>query len=103
MRDVCRAYRLLLDPTVPVGTYNVASGRAVPMRRVVELLVELADVPVRVEHDPARLRRADIPRLCGDASRLRSATGWEPEIPLERTLADALAFARERELERVET
>ncbi len=98
VRDVCRAYRLLLDPAVPDGTFNVASGRAVPMRRVVELLVELTDVPVRVEHDPARLRRADIPRLCGDASRLRSATGWKPEIPLERTLADALAFAREREL-----
>jgi GDP-4-dehydro-6-deoxy-D-mannose reductase len=102
VRDVSRAYRLLLDSKVSAGTYNVASGRAVSLKRVVELLVGLAEVPIRVEHDPSRLRQADIRRLCGDASRLRSVTGWQPQIPLERTLSDALAFARQRELERVE-
>ena len=97
VRDVARAYRLLLDRSVPAGTYNVASGHSVPMERVVELLVGLARVPVRVERDESRLRPADIPRLCGDASKLRAATGWEPTIPLEQTLADALAAARELE------
>jgi GDP-4-dehydro-6-deoxy-D-mannose reductase len=101
VRDVCRAYRLLLDPSVPAGTYNVASGRTVPMRRVVELLTELAKVPVQIEQEPARLRPVDIPVLCGDPSRLRATTGWAPEIPLERTLADALEAARQAELERV--
>src|SRR5512146_1210321 len=47
VRDVSRAYRLLLE--APAGTYNVCSGRAVPLRRVVELLVEAAGVPVTVE------------------------------------------------------
>jgi GDP-4-dehydro-6-deoxy-D-mannose reductase len=97
VRDVCRAYALLLDPGVPVGTYNVASGRAVPMQRVVELLIGLAEVPVRVEREEARLRPADIPKLCGDSSRLQGATGWEPEIPLEQTLADTLESARQME------
>jgi GDP-4-dehydro-6-deoxy-D-mannose reductase len=97
VRDVCRAYRLLLDPAVPAGTYNVASGQSVPMSRVVEVLVGLARVPVRVERDEARLRAADVARLCGDPARLSTATGWKPEIPLERTLADALAEARELE------
>ena len=93
-RDVCRAYRLLLDPGVPAGTYNVASGEAVSMTRVVELLVGLAQVPVEVERDESRVRPAEIRRLAGDPSRLRAATGWHPEIPLEQTLADALAAAR---------
>jgi GDP-4-dehydro-6-deoxy-D-mannose reductase len=97
VRDVCRAYRLLLDPAVAAGTYNVATGRSVPMERVVELLVGLARVPVQVERDENRLRPADIQKLCGDASKLRAATGWQPEIPLEQTLADALAAARELE------
>jgi GDP-4-dehydro-6-deoxy-D-mannose reductase len=101
VRDVCRAYSLLLEPNVPAGTYNVASGHAVPMRRVLELVIEQADVPVEVEQDEARLRPADIPRLAGDSSRLRAATGWEPEIPLERTLADALGAARQAEVARV--
>jgi len=97
VRDVVRAYRMLLDPAVPAGTYNVASGRSVTMEHVVELLVGLARVPVRVERDESRVRPADIARLCGDAAKLRAATGWEPAIPLEQTLADALAAARELE------
>jgi GDP-4-dehydro-6-deoxy-D-mannose reductase len=101
VRDVCRAYSLLLDRAVPPGTYNVASGRAVPLRRVVELLVDHASVPVEVAQDETRLRPVDIPKLSGDPAKLRAATGWEPKIPLEQTLADALAAARELEVERV--
>jgi GDP-4-dehydro-6-deoxy-D-mannose reductase len=101
VRDVCRAYRLLLEPSVRAGTYNVASGRSVPMRRVVELLVELAEVTVQVARDEERLRPADIPRLCGDPGRLQAATGWRPEIALEQTLVDTLEAARQTEVERV--
>jgi GDP-4-dehydro-6-deoxy-D-mannose reductase len=94
VRDVCRAYRLLLDPAVPAGTYNVASGEVVGLGQVVERLVALARVPVRVERDPARLRPSDLRRLAGDATRLRAATGWAPMIALDTTLADALEAAR---------
>jgi GDP-4-dehydro-6-deoxy-D-mannose reductase len=94
VRDVCRAYRLLLDPSVAAGVYNVASGDAVRLSSVVELLVGLAGIPVTVEQDAARLRPADIGVLCGDSSKLRQATGWRPEIPLEQTLADTLEAAR---------
>jgi len=97
VRDVCRAYRLLLDRSVPAGTYNIASGRTVTMEHVVEQLVSLARVPVQVERDESRVRPADVPRLSGDPARLRAATGWSPEIPLERTLADTLEAAREME------
>jgi GDP-4-dehydro-6-deoxy-D-mannose reductase len=97
VRDACRAYRLLLDRSVPAGTYNVASGKTVTMGVVVEVLVGLADVRVQVERDEARMRPADIPRISGDPAKLRAATGWEPEIPLEQTLADALEAAREME------
>ena len=75
-------------------SYNVASGRATPLRQVVDTLVGLATVPVSVRVDPARLRAADVPVVCGDASRLRTATGWEPTIALEQTLADTLDAAR---------
>jgi GDP-4-dehydro-6-deoxy-D-mannose reductase len=94
VRDVCGAYRLLLDPSTHAGVYNVASGETVSMQRVVELLVGLARVPVEVERDESRVRPAEVRRLAGDPSRLRAATGWRPEIPLEQTLDDALAAAR---------
>ena len=97
VRDVARAYRLLLDPAIPAGTYNVASGRAVTMQHVVELLTGMARVPVRVERDESRVRPAEIPRLVGDPGRVEAATGWRAEIPLEQTLADTLVAARELE------
>jgi GDP-4-dehydro-6-deoxy-D-mannose reductase len=98
VRDVCRAYGLLLDPSVPAGTYNVASGVAVPLRQVVEVLVEAAGVPVKVEQDDVRLRPTEVRVLAGDPSKLRAATDWEPEIPLERTLVDALEAAAAAEV-----
>jgi GDP-4-dehydro-6-deoxy-D-mannose reductase len=94
VRDVCRAYQMLLDPSVEGGIYNVASGRSVRMQEVLDLLVRLAGCPVAVEPDPERLRPVDIPVLAGDASQLRRATGWQPQIPLEQTLADTLEEAR---------
>ena len=94
VRDVCRAYRALLDRSVPAGTYNVATGAPVSLRHVLDLLVAAADVPVTVERDEARLRPVDVPVLSGDPSRLHDATGWAAAIPLEQTLADTLEAAR---------
>jgi GDP-4-dehydro-6-deoxy-D-mannose reductase len=95
VRDVCRAYRALLDDRIPAAVYNVAGGRSVSLRSVVEQLVALCRVPVTAEVDPSRLRPADLPVVCGDASKLRLATGWRPEISLEQTLSDTLEAARE--------
>jgi GDP-4-dehydro-6-deoxy-D-mannose reductase len=94
VRDVVRAYASLLDTSVPAGTYNVASGKAVTMREVLDILVSQARCPIEVEEDPSRLRASEITVVCGDASRLHAETGWEPRIPLERTLADTLDSAR---------
>jgi GDP-4-dehydro-6-deoxy-D-mannose reductase len=94
VRDVCRAYRLLLDPAVATGTYNVASGRTVSMQEVLDMLLRLATCRVEVERDPARSRRADLPLAWGDPTKLAAATGWCPAIPLERTLSDTLEAAR---------
>lgn len=94
VRDVCRAYRMLLDPAIPPETYNVASGTAVRLVEVVDVLLGLARCPIEVERDPTRTRPVDIPVQRGDQSRLAEATGWRPSIPLEQTLSDALDYAR---------
>lgn len=95
VRDVCRAYRMLLDRSVEPGIYNVASGHAVSMRRVAELLVGMVDAEITLEVDPERIRPVDVPVVCGDPSRILQATGWRPQIPLEQTLADTLEAARD--------
>ncbi|HSJ95284.1 MAG TPA: GDP-mannose 4,6-dehydratase [Gaiellaceae bacterium] len=99
VRDVTRAYRLLLDPATPAGTYNVCSGRTVELATVLDTLVRLAREPVEVRDNPALRRPVDVPVLAGDPARLEAATGWRAEIPLEQTLADALDEARRRAAE----
>jgi GDP-4-dehydro-6-deoxy-D-mannose reductase len=94
VRDVVRAY--VAAAAAAPGVFNVASGRAVSVRELIELVRAAARVPVRHELEQARVRAHDVPEVRGSAERLRAATGWRPEIPLERTVADALDAWRER-------
>jgi GDP-4-dehydro-6-deoxy-D-mannose reductase len=99
VRDVVRAYRLLAQADGLSGqVFNVASGHSVSAAEQVQLLSSLL-APIRVEHfvDPARVRAHEVMDLRGDATRLHEATGWEPQIPFRRTVADTLEWW-EREL-----
>jgi GDP-4-dehydro-6-deoxy-D-mannose reductase len=94
VRDVVRAYVAASEEGD--GVFNVASGRAVTVRRLIDLVRAAARLPVKHEVEQARVRAHDVPEVRGSAERLRSVTGWQPEIPLERTVADALDSWRER-------
>jgi GDP-4-dehydro-6-deoxy-D-mannose reductase len=96
VRDVVRAYWLAATRGEPGEVYNIASGRGITIREMLDRLLALSTVEVRVETDPDRLRPSDVEVLLGDASKFRAATGWEPRIPLERTLADSLDYWRGR-------
>jgi GDP-4-dehydro-6-deoxy-D-mannose reductase len=88
VRDTCRAY--VAAASLPADAYNVCSGRATSVGGIVELARQAARIEVRHEVDPERVRAHDVPEVRGSAERLRELTGWEPELPLERTIADAL-------------
>jgi GDP-4-dehydro-6-deoxy-D-mannose reductase len=96
VRDVVRAYRLLALDGQPGETYHVCSGRDVAIGELAERLAALSDIPIELVADPELQRPVDLPVLRGDNTKLREATGWEPAVPLEQTLADLLAEARER-------
>ncbi len=96
VRDAVRAYILLLEKGKTGEVYNVCSGRATALREILEILLSAASKEVRVEQDPEKLRKVDIPSLVGDNRKIRMETGWEPVIPLERTLADLLDYWRTR-------
>ncbi len=96
VRDVVRAYWMLLERGEGGTAYNVCSGRGRRIRDLLDTLLAASTARVDVQVDPARLRPSDVPAQVGDASRLRAATGWEPRIPLERTLCDLLDDWRAR-------
>ena len=96
VRDIVRAYILILERGQPGEVYNVASGIVRPVRAVLDGLLACSAVSITVEIDPAKLRPSDTPRQQGDASKLRAATGWEPAIPFEQSLKDLLDYERQR-------
>ena len=82
--DVLRAYVALLDPNVAADVYNVASQQATTIQDLLDRLIDIAGIAPRVEQDPERFRPTDW--LVGDASRLREATGWRPQITFDAIL-----------------
>jgi GDP-4-dehydro-6-deoxy-D-mannose reductase len=86
-----RAYALACGSD---GAFNVCSARSTSVAELVALVAEQARIPVRHEVDPALLRDHDARDMCGSHARLTAATGWEPEIPLARTVRDTLDWWR---------
>ena len=80
VRDVVRAYRLLIESGEPGEVYNVCSGTDLAVQELADKLLALAAGRCGFEQDPKLLRPVDIPVLRGDHTRLTKATGWEPEI-----------------------
>lgn len=96
VRDVVRAYRLLMAHGEPGEVYCVCSGRDIAIQELADTLVSLADAPMVLRTDPDRLRPVDIPVLRGSNRKLRDTTGWTPAHPIDQTLADLLAESRVR-------
>jgi len=96
VRDMVRAYWLLLARADPGRTYNAASGKAMSIREVIDEFRARAVCPVEVRQVAERVRPIDVPLLVGDASRLRALTGWEPTIPLRQSIEDVLDDWRRR-------
>ena len=94
-RDVVRAYWLALERAEP-GAYNVCSGRSSAIGDILAALSGETALVVGQRTDPSRLRENEVMDIRGSHERLTAATGWQPEIPLERTLRDTLDWWRER-------
>ena len=100
VRDVVKAYRLLIDRGAAGEVYNVCSGEAVVVQVLADRLLALADRPMRLVVDQERYRPVDVPVVLGDATRLRAATGWTPTIDLDTTTSDLLAYWRQVQTQR---
>jgi GDP-4-dehydro-6-deoxy-D-mannose reductase len=91
VRDVMRAYLLLAEKGQPGEAYLICSGRSVAIHQILTTMIELAQVEVEIEPDLARMRPSDVPCLYGSYAKIEQDTGWQPQIPLRQSLADALA------------
>jgi GDP-4-dehydro-6-deoxy-D-mannose reductase len=96
VRDVVRAYWLLLNRGEAGAVYNIGSGQAYPVRMLLERMLAMSSAQVEITLDPTRLRPSDVPISICDNRKLVAATGWQPHYSLEASLADLLNYWREQ-------
>lgn len=96
VRDVVRAYALLVQKGEPGETYNVGSGHAVAIQDILDQILALSEKEIQVEVDSKKLRPVDVPIIEADTTKLREATGWEKTIELGQTLRETLEYWRKK-------
>lgn len=90
VRDVVRAYILMMQRGEAGDVFNVCCGRGYSIQYLLDTLLNMSTATIEVRQDPARMRPSDVPRRIGDASHLRERTGWEPTVSFEASLSDIL-------------
>lgn len=94
VRDVVRAYGMLIQKGKKGETYNIGSGKAVAIQSILDCILSLSTKKIDVEIDPSKLRPIDIPVIEADTNKITDCTGWKPQIKLEQTLKETLDYWR---------
>lgn len=97
VRDAVRAYWLLVNKCPAGEVYNIGGNQTMKVGEMLDMLLDLSPVKdkVKIEVDPKLLRPSDVTLQIPDCSKFKRVTGWEPEIPFEKTLQDTLDYWRE--------
>jgi GDP-4-dehydro-6-deoxy-D-mannose reductase len=97
VRDIVRGYRMLAQHGVIGEAYNLATGHSVTVQEILDVLVNMARVKVEIRRDPSRVRGPNqVMDVRGSIEKIKAASGWTPEIPLDKTLKDLLNWHRDR-------
>ena len=96
VRDVARAYGLLLLNGRAGETYNVGSGSAVEIRAILDMIIGMSTADIEVKVDPNKIRPVDVPVIEADITKINRETGWKPSIPLRQTIEEILNYWREQ-------
>ena len=94
VRDVVRAYELLMQKGKKGETYNVGSGEAMEINEILKKIVALSGAEINVKVDESRLRPIDVPIIEADISKLKETTGWERKFDIDTTIEDMLEYWR---------
>jgi len=104
VRDIVRGYALAVERGKRGEPYVLASGKTIQIMDLCELAMKVCGVSMEVVVDESRYRPAEVPLLVGDPSKARDELGWEPVIPLTKTVKDMVNyFLKHKELLGVES
>lgn len=88
VKDIVRAYRMIVEQDDCRVIYNVGSGTAYNLTELLQYVTKLSHQPISIEVDPARFRPSDQPRICCDHSRITEELGWTPEYSVYDALRE---------------
>jgi GDP-4-dehydro-6-deoxy-D-mannose reductase len=97
VRDVVRAYCMIMKKGISGNTYNVGTGHAISIEEILNKILSLSMKTIQVETDPDKLRPLDVPVIEPDISKLQNDTGWKPEISIDATIQETLNVWRKAE------
>jgi GDP-4-dehydro-6-deoxy-D-mannose reductase len=80
----------------PSAAYNLASGAPVRIGQILDWILDEAGIRPEIRVDPGRVREGEVPRIQGDASRLRAETGWAPARPIEESVREVYRWTARR-------
>ncbi len=94
VRDMVKAYAILIEKGIPGEVYNIGSGISYSAKDILDILLERSRCKISVKIDPTKMRPSDMPDIICDNKKFTKLTGWKPEIPLRQTLSDTLDYWR---------
>jgi len=94
VRDMVKAYSLILDKGVVGEVYNIGSGVSYTISEILHMLLGMTTMNIEIEIDEKKARPSDIPEIRSNNTKIKTLTGWEPQITLEKTLKDTLDYWR---------
>jgi GDP-4-dehydro-6-deoxy-D-mannose reductase len=93
VKDMVKAYCLLMEHGLSGEVYNVGSGTGRSMQQIIDILVSLSSSQITIEKDDSKIRALDIPVVIANNEKIKRL-GWQPEIPLEQSLQRILDYWR---------
>jgi GDP-4-dehydro-6-deoxy-D-mannose reductase len=96
VRDVVRAYDLLLKNGRSGEIYNVCSGKGMSLTEIIDIMAGILDLHIQTRVDEKLIRPNDNRIIIGSNEKIKREIGWEPEIPMRRSLEDVVAFWKSR-------
>ena len=96
VRDVVRAYGLLIQKGKKGETYNIGSGNAIAIQEILDRILKLSKVEIRNEVDADKIRPVDVPIIEANIAKVNESTGWMPMISLDTTLLETLEYWRKK-------
>lgn len=98
VRDAARAYHMLVTINPIAGEYyNIGGTYSCSVGEMLDSLLALSTSKnIKIETDPDRIRPIDADLQIPDTTKFKKHTGWEPEIPFEKTMQDLLDYWREQ-------